>query len=393
MKKLFVILLITAASAAFAQSVSNFQVTTTDGKVTITKYTGKAAAVLIPARIEGKPVVEIGRRAFDGCTGLTSISILASITDIGDYAFLGCTGLTSVSIPASVTNIGRGAFYGCIGLTSISIPASVTGIGDYAFYDCIGLAGISVDSRNPSYSSREGVLFNKAGDTLIRYPPGKRGKYGIPVGVTSIGESAFDGCTGLTSVSIPASVTGIEGNAFSGCTGLTSISIPASVTEISIWAFFECTGLTGISVEPRNPSYSSREGVLFNKAGDTLISYPPGKRGKYGIPADVTSIGRGAFNNCTGLTSVGIPAGVIGIGDYAFYNCTGLTSVSIPANFTFIGDSAFDGCTGLTSIRIGANVSWKGTSFANDFDRYYYAYGKKAGAYTYRNGAWSYAAR
>ena len=169
-------------------------------------------------------VTTIGSEAFSGCTGLTSVSIGNSVTTIGSSAFNSCTGLTSVSIGNSVTSIGDYAFYNCTGLTSVSIPASVTTIGSSAFYNCTGLTAINVDAGNANYASIDGVLFNNAKTTLIQYPAAKTGAaFTIPNSVTSIGSSAFRGCTGLASVSIPASVTTIGSSAFSGCTGLKHI--------------------------------------------------------------------------------------------------------------------------------------------------------------------------
>ncbi|MDO4972333.1 MAG: leucine-rich repeat domain-containing protein, partial [Bacteroidales bacterium] len=143
------------------------------------------------------------------------------------YSGSNCSG--AVTIPSSVTydgksysvtSIGEYAFSGCTGLTSVTIPNSVTSIGDDAFYGCTGLKGFYVDSGNQYYTSVGGVLFCKDKTTLICYPGGKGGAYEIPNSVTSIGNWAFYGCTGLTSVTIPNSVTSIGDDAFYGCTGL-----------------------------------------------------------------------------------------------------------------------------------------------------------------------------
>ena len=138
--------------------------------------------------------------------------------------------------------------------------------------------------------------------------------------VTSIGESAFYDCTGLTSITIPNSVTSIGGYAFHECSGLTSVTIPNSVTSIGEKAFYGCKGLTSIT-----------------------------------IPNNVTSIGNVAFYGCTGLTSITIPNSVKSIGSHAFYRCTGLTSILIPNSVTSIGNVAFGNCSGLTSIIVDKN--------------------------------------
>ncbi len=183
-------------------------------------------------------VTSIGKSAFSGCSGLTSLAIPGSVTSIGDYAFWGCSGLTSLTIPSSVTSIGDDAFSGCSGLTSLTIPSSVTSIGDNAFLGCSGLTSINVESGNPKYDSRDNcnAIIETATNTLIN----GCSKTIIPSSVTSIGESAFEYCSGLTSVTIPNSVTSISNGAFSGCSGLTSVTIPNSVTSISNGAFHYC---------------------------------------------------------------------------------------------------------------------------------------------------------
>ena len=212
-----------------------------------------------PSSISG--AVEIPATVTDG-------DVTYSVTSIDGYSFEGCSGLTSVTIPTSVTSIGNDAFCGCSGLTSVTIPPSVTSIGVYVFSDCSGLTEINVSASNTKYQSIDGILYNKAGNILICCPEGKKGSVTVPASVTSFGDYAFYDCSGLTSVTIPTSVTSIGNDAFENCSGLTSVTIPTSVTSIGMWAF-DRSGLTGVT-----------------------------------IPASVTSIGGWAFYDCSGLTSV-----------------------------------------------------------------------------------------
>ena len=293
-------------------------------------------------------VTSIGKHAFSGCTGLANVSIGNSVTSIDNNAFRDCTGLTSVNIPNSVTSIGKYAFSGCTGLASVHIGNSVNTIDQSAFFGCTSLTSIIISSDNQTFDSRENcnAIIETANNTL---------RFGckstvIPSSVTSIGESAFLRCTGLTSVNIPNSVTSIGGAAFYRCTGLTSMDIGDSVTSIGNSAFSGCTGLTSINI----PNSVSSIGDNAFSGCTSLTSV--------GIGGSVTSIGNSAFENCIGLKSINIPNSVISIGNSTFLNCIVLTNVDFGNSVTSIGNSAFSGCTSLTSINIPNSVSSIGES-------------------------------
>ena len=157
-----------------------------------------------------------------------------------------------------------------------------------------------------------------------------------------IGDLAFEGCSGLTSLKLPSDIRLIGRNAFEGCSGLTSITLPSGVTEIQHSAFYGCSGLTSITLpsgvtEISNSTFSGCSGL-------TSLTLPSG----------VTEIGSSAFSGCSGLTSLTLPSGVTWIGHFAFKGCSGLTSITLPSGVTEIGESAFANCSGLTSIYVYA---------------------------------------
>ncbi len=337
-------------------------------------------------------VTSIGDDAFDGCTGLTNVIIPDSVMSIGDGAFDGCTGLTSVIIPDNVTSIGDYSFLGCQSLTKIIIPDSVTSIGETAFGSCESLADIYYGGSKTEWQNAIGegnwfltdvvIHYNSDGISPDRGECGAGGanltwtldsegtltisgtggmkdfgydnypswydlkkrikKVIIEAGVTSIGEQAFYHYDSLTSINIPDSITSIGEEAFANCTNLISIDVPAGVTSISDRAFSGC-GSLNIVVSPQNNTYSSVDGVLFNKDKTQILAYSKDViQTAYTIPDSVTSIGDYAFYDCGGLTSIDIPDNVTSIGDYAFYYCTKLANITISDNLESIGEGAFE---------------------------------------------------
>ena len=156
---------------------------------------------------------------------------------------------------------------------------------------------------------------------------------------------------------IDNSVTSIGDYAFQACTGLSTITIPNSVTSIGYSLFSNCV-ITEVNVEESNPNYCSDAGILYNKDKTTILCYPMGKtEGNFVFPDSVTSIGEWAFNGCSSLTSVEIPSRVTSIGERAFNACTSLTELIIPNGVTSIGGGTFDFCVGLTTVTIPDSVT------------------------------------
>ncbi|QEJ94443.1 leucine-rich repeat domain-containing protein [Treponema phagedenis] len=318
----------------------NFITTETNGVLTITGYNGNPPAILvIPEVINGKQVVGISKDAFtekisitkvvfpkslktiedaewgwiglvckykgtfSGCKNLTVLDFSAceNFTSIGNGAFNGCSGITALTLPASITSIGHQAFYGCSGITgSLTLPDSLTAIGDWAFSGCSGITALTLPDS-----------LTAIGDWAFSNCSGITGSLTLPDSLTAIGSSAFFGCIGITSLALPASLISIGSSAFFSCIGITSLALPDSLTAIGHSAFSGCRGITGSLT----------------------------------LPDSLTAIGSSAFFGCIGITSLALPASLISIGSSAFFSCIGITSLALPDSLTAIGHSAFSGCT------------------------------------------------
>ena len=340
--------------------------------------------------------------------GLTSVEFEtpSSLTEIEEYAFINCDSLKSITLPASIMHIDYStAFFNCnnlqaihideqspayssingvvydkdgttlyivpFGLKELTIPASVTDIRtDFLNGD---LLHINVDEQNSSYSSFEGMLFDKEQTTLLLVPRGSTPTgtkdINLPSTVTTIGKRALFGNNNKIAIKIPSSVTLIEDSAFVFCPLasiefespsslkeignnafnhtylLTSFTIPASVTSVGDSAFWYCNRLESIEFE--SPSYLTDIGN--NAFGDCV------NLAMLRIPASVTDIGEHAFGQCENLGTIEFesPSSLTNIASYAFQNC-GFSSIVLPASVKNIGANAFEGT--------GASVAFESPS-------------------------------
>ena len=216
-------------------------------------------------------------------TQIKTIVIENGAATIGYGAFAGCTGLSAVTIPDSVTSIGMSAFANCTSMTRVMIPAGVTSIGNAengvcnAFIRCSSLTAIDADPQNQSFASKDGILYDKAMETMLVCPGGKAGELVIPDGVKAVAASAAIGCGKLTGVKLPDSMNTIGFHAFESCAGLTKLTIPESVTSIGFCAFAYCDKLKEIEFCHSAKAALKFEGVedtkpnSFFSAGETAI--------------------------------------------------------------------------------------------------------------------------
>ena len=318
-------------------------------------YSGKTE---IQHLVIASGVTSIGNYAFNGCSGLATVTVYAPSCTLGGFAFSGCNKLTNIYVfsdrvesyqaadnwsdyaskitamtsvasgtcgkvnPEDVTwrlegeerhyrliISGTGAMADYVSFSDqpwkdyrssirkVVIGDGVTTIGDYAFYRCSRLTSINIPAGVTSIGS--GAFSNCDGLTTVTFDGTST--------LTSIGSGAFLDCFNLTSITIPSSVTTIGGGAFKG-SGLTSITIPASVESIAWHVFAGCTNIATMTVDAGNPKYDSRNScnAIIETSTNTLIA---GCKNTI-IPDDVTTISSFAFEDCTGLTSIEIPASV-----------------------------------------------------------------------------------
>ena len=292
----------------------------------------------IQSAVINEGVTSICSAAFYGCARLSTVKIPDSVTSIGDAAFEFCSGLTDITIPAGVRRIGKNAFDGCSKLTSVTISNGLRTIGNYAFVDCSSLKSIT-----------------------------------IPGSVVSIGSFAFKDCSDLGSVTIgnpEAEIGGSGHDVFQGCSSSLvlhgwSLSTAKNYADAAGILFLSLGSLNGYLGDDVTYAFNPHTGRLTISGSGPMWDFDSDLSPLIGnhiiatavIGSGVTSIGKGAFNQCAGLKSVTIPDSVTIIGKRAFYCCTGLTGIAIPEGVTEINDSTFYECTGLTEVTIPPSVT------------------------------------
>jgi hypothetical protein len=320
------------------------------------------------------------------------------------------------SLPESVIKIEPGALERAAKVTSVAIPAGVTQIGHRAFFKMASLSNITVHPNNTAYASADGVLFDLWKHRLIQYPPARPGSYVMPSNVLNVDSEAFVDSTRLESVELPAPLVRLEENTFSTCSALTNITVhprnafffstdgvlfrlappnvilqfprakggnyvvpeqafigfssfsqcsnlgsihlPKSLELFYADFFYGCTSLSNITIDPGNPHFSSRDGVLLDKSQSSLLRYPQAKAGSYHIPGTVSRIGGSAFTQCAALTSLIVPASVSDIASHSFFRCNSLRSIYMLGNAPQTSDFAGGASSKMNVYYLPGTLGW-----------------------------------
>ncbi|MBR7083318.1 MAG: leucine-rich repeat protein, partial [Clostridia bacterium] len=219
----------------------------------------------------------------------------------------------------TVDSIGYAAFAENTKIQSVNIYASVTSIGESAFEACTSLKTVTF---------RTGSALSEIGEYAF-YDCTELSGFEFPEKLVSIGYGAFRNCSKLTyDLSTAASLEAIGEYAFSSCGNSASsfdVTIPSKVKTVGYGAFYGCSAVSGFAVAPGNGAFSASDGVLMNHDGSEIIIYPMSKTAKdFSVPSGVKKIGDGAFAGVTSLETLDIPDGVTEIGGGAFYNAAAL---------------------------------------------------------------------
>lgn len=369
-------------------------------------------------------LTDIGASAFIGCSNVKNISFNGRLKTIGENAFAGCSSVTKIALPYSIETIGKGAFKYCTMLEEVVLPDKGIEIGARAFYETsvyssshirddvyIGNHLIVIRENSEEFNINEGTL-SIAQDAFVDHSYDLNLPIIIPESVTCIGDipdvassviiagevlrigdSAFQDCTSLKSVSLPDTIETIGSRAFQNCTSLVSVTLPQSLISIGDYAFYgceslssitfpdslkrigycpfancpkiktisidyeivditkfftgyeeniylgksvedftaySCSNLKNISVSSENPKYSSIDGVLYNKDKTILICYPQGKTAEaFKIPDTVTHIEKFAFSDNPYLKKLTLPENVQRIEYLAIDNCENLKEITV----------------------------------------------------------------
>ena len=366
--------------------------------------------------------------AFQGNYALTEVTFEtgSGLTAIGSEAFRETPALTDISLPAGLGTLGHYAFCGS-GLTAVTVPASVERLGDGVFADCHDLTAITVEAGNQNYVSTDGVVYTSDKTSLVNYPAGKPDTwFSVPNTVTAVSNAAFFGSRNLTWVEIPGSVKTVGEYGFYDCRNVTTYTLNEGLEEIGSYSFSRNTALNWLDI-PASVTQINRFAFAENNylyqihiPDDTAMTrlgyaaFANTGLAEFRVPANVTTMAQGVFEDCPNLYNITFAAGskldilsaytfdgcanlskiifepgsalttvaahgfegmsklrqvdfgdaeVTEIGNYAFRFCENLQTLEVPDTLVNIGRFAFYGCESLESLTLPENLEHIG-SFA-----------------------------
>ncbi len=322
------------------------------------------------------PITSLYGNVFKDCSKLTTFDT-TSLGTVGPNAFEGCAMLERIVLSDEAGTINKEAFKGCTSLSYVYLGKSLTTVGTDIFsetlYDVDGTSTLEATADNLN-----GSTFIREDSKLVKLPSGECGANGNNLIWTlfpSTGKLVISGKGNMVNFSpapgfgpawqddvvtavIEDGVTSIGGHAFNNCDNLTSVTIGKDVSYISYMSLSSSDALESITVSPYNESFKTVDGVLFNKSLTTLIQYPSAKDGtSFTIPNGVTEVSKGAFYQCTKLTSIICPDTLTVVGSQAFQGCSSLESIQLFDKITAINTYTFESCTSLRGVLLSDEVT------------------------------------
>ena len=340
------------SAGADSNTFGDFQYTTSGLTATITKYTGTAASVTVPSKIDNYTVTKIASSAFANNLPLTSVVISDTITEIGSNAFEGCAALESIKLPSKLKTLGYDFISGTL-VTTLTIPAGLTKCDSSTYYygplngaeNLTELILADGMEKIPAYLA----WFSASETTHLT-------TVSIPDSVTSIGSYSFANCTALGEITIPDSVTSIASYAFSGCSRLSSVRWSENLQSIGSGSFSNCTALETLSFPKSVKTIDS--GAFKGCSSVSSLSFSDNPKGGF-----LTDIEYSAFENCTALENISFSQNINSLGSSAFSGCSSLEKVILSDSITTIDSYAFSGCSALESIKLPSKLKTLGYDF------------------------------
>lgn len=358
---------------------SNLEFVTLPGSIKSIGKNAFAGCTMLRSVSIPNSVVSVGENAFNNCTMLSRITLGNGLTALEAGVFGGCSALSELVLPDSVNTIHVTAINGCTKLKNLALGAGITTIEPTTLSTCIVLETISigdafaefnfdllasckslktikVGEEHPTYFNLDGILYNKADNSIAYIPFGLADKVTLHESVSEIGEAMFADRAALSELVIPDSVNLIHETAFSGCTGLKKVRFGNGLTIIDTDAFKDCTKLQAVEVDGTNPIYITKDGILYDKSTREILYIPVNLSGEVTILEGVTVIPENAFADRKALKKVNLANSVETIETGAFANCVALESFTIGTGVNTMNNVAkiFEGCTALKTIEVDA---------------------------------------